>query len=84
MTEFPLTTFSLNPAMHGHILRHVYPLLVTTAVMMLGCPGVGKTPAIIAMALAMSRCQVRRLGLQGVLPGWRRAKSLDNFRHKVP
>ena len=84
MTEFPLTTFSLNPAMHDHILRHVYPLLVTTAVMMLGCPGVGKTPAIIAMALAMGRFHVRRLGLQGVLPGWRRAKSLDNFRHKVP
>ena len=84
MTDFPLTTFSLHPAMYTHVLPYVYPLLTTTAVMMLGNPGVGKTPALLSMAMAMGRYHIRRLGLSGVKPGWRRAKSLDNFRHRVP
>ncbi|CAE7237146.1 unnamed protein product [Symbiodinium sp. CCMP2592] len=46
--------------------------------------GVGKTPAIIAMAMAIGRYHVRRLGLHGAKPGWRRGKSLDNFRQRSP
>ena len=85
MTEFPLTTFSLHPVMHQHILPYLYPLLIlmTSAIVLLGSPGVGKTPALIVMAMAMGRFHIRRLGLSGVKPGWRRAKSLDNFRHRV-
>ena len=83
MTEFPLTTFSLHPVMHQHILPYLYPLLMTSAIVLLGSPGVGKTPALIVMAMAMGRFHIRRLGLSGVKPGWRRAKSLDNFRHRV-
>ncbi|CAE7322793.1 unnamed protein product [Symbiodinium natans] len=83
-TEFPLTTYSLHAAMSTNILPYLYPLLMTTAVMFLGCAGVGKTPALIAMAMAMGRFHIRRLGLQGLQPGWRRAKSFDNFRHRAP
>ena len=83
MTELPLTTFSLHPVMHQHILPYLYPLLMTSAIVLLGSPGVGKTPALIVMAMAMGRFHIRRLGLSGVKPGWRRAKSLDNFRHRV-
>ena len=83
MTDFPLTTFSLHPVLHKYILPHVYPLLMTSAIMMIGCAGVGKTPALIAMALAMGRFHIRRPGLEGVKPGLRRAKSLDNFRHRL-
>ena len=54
MTEFPLTTFSLHPVMHQRILPYLYPLLMTSAIVLLGSPGVGKTPALIVMAMAMA------------------------------
>ena len=69
--EFPLNTYSLHAVFAERILPLVYPLLLSAAVLMLGNPGVGKTPAIIVMAMAMGRHQVRRLGLQGVKPAWR-------------
>ena len=57
---------------------------MTSAIVLLGTPGVGKTPALIAMTMmAMGRFHIRRLGLCGVKPGWQRAKSLENFRHRV-
>ena len=82
--EFPLTTYSLRLPFVEHVLPLIYPLLMSTAILMLGTPGVGKTPAIIAMCMAIGRYHVRRLQLQGVKPGWRRAKSLDNFRQRAP
>ena len=84
MTEFPLTTSSLNVAFAEYILPLVYPLLLSAAIIMVGNPGVGKTPAIITMAMAIGRYHVRRLGLHGAKPGWRRGKSLDNFRQRSP
>ena len=51
--------------------------------MMIGWPGVGKTPALIVMMLAIARHHINKLGLEEK-PSWRRAKSLDNFRHRVP
>ena len=65
MTEFPLTTSSLNVAFAEYILPLVYPLLLSAAIIMVGNPGVGKTPAIITMAMAIGRYHVRRLGLHG-------------------
>ena len=81
--EFPFNTYSLHAVFAERILPLVYPLLLSNAVLMLGNPGVGKTPAIV-MAMAMGRHQVRRLGLQGVKPAWRRGKSFDNFRQRSP
>ncbi|CAE7400836.1 unnamed protein product [Symbiodinium microadriaticum] len=77
--EFPLTTASLSVAFAENILPLVYPLLLSAP-----ASGVGKTPAIITMAMAIGRYHVRRLGLHGVKPGWRRGKSLDNFRQRSP
>ena len=82
--EFPLNTFSLHAVAAEHILPLVYPILLSSAILMLGNPGVGKTPAIITIAMAIGRYHIRRLGLQGVMPGWRRGKSLDNFRQRAP
>ena len=64
------------------ILPALYPLFVCYGVWCLGWPGVGKTPALIAMLLAMGRYHIHRLQEEGV-PGWRRAKSLDNFRQYI-
>ena len=47
-----------------------------------GMAGVGKTPGIIIMMLAMGRYHASRMHLS-TPPGWRRAKSLGNFRHRV-
>ena len=80
--DFPLHTFSLKPFFAKTLLPILYPLMVNYAFMLLGWPGVGKTPAAIVMMLAMGRYHQRRLGLL-TPPGWRRAKSLDNFRHRL-
>ena len=80
--DFPLHTYSLKGFMSDVILPLLYPMLVVTGVMMIGWPGVGKTPALISMGMAMGRHHLRRLQLEGK-PLWRRAKSLDNFRHRV-
>ena len=84
MTAFPLTTFSLKPFLSDFLLPYLYPLLLNFGVMLLGCPGVGKTPFVIIMAMALGRYHVRRSGCDGLQAGWRRAKSLDNFRHRAP
>ena len=84
MTEFPLTTYSLKPFLHTILLPYLYPLLINFGLLLLGCPGVGKTPFVITLAMALGRYHVRRSGCEGLKAGWRRAKSLDNFRHKAP
>ena len=81
-TEFPLHTYSLKPFLAQHLMPIVYLLFMNYAFMFLGWPGVGKTPGIIIMMLAMGRYHAARLELT-TPPGWRRAKSLDNFRHRV-
>eukprot|EP00435_Cladocopium_sp_Y103_P057355 s234_g19.t1 len=84
MTEFPLTTYSLKPFLCKVLLPFIYPLLLNYGILLLGCPGVGKTPFAIFLAMAIGRYHVRQSGDQGLKPGWRRAKSLDNFRHSAP
>ena len=80
---FPLHTYSMKSFMSDFLLPLQYPLLVLHGVMMIGWPGVGKTPALIVMMLAIGRFHISQLGLHEK-PSWRRAKSLDNFRHRVP
>ena len=82
-THFPLHTYSLKNFMSTKLLPLIYPLLVMHGIMMIGWPGVGKTPALIIMILAVGRYHVAKHGLSGS-PSWRRAKSLDNFRHRIP
>ena len=81
--HFPLQTYSLKPFVAEILLPLIYPLLLSFGFMAIGWPGVGKTPAIIVMALAMGRYNIRKAGLVKD-PSWRRAKSLDNFRQRVP
>ena len=81
--EFPLTTWSLKPILSESILPLVYPLLTSFGVFMLGWPGVGKTPLMLVMAMAIGRHHTQKLGLSAPA-GWRRARSLDNFQHRFP
>ena len=82
-TEFPLTLFSLKNFVFDFLVKFILPLLMTHGLLLLGMPGVGKTPFVITMALAYGRYHVREQGLTAPA-GWRRAKALDNFRQRVP
>lgn len=84
MTEFPLNTYSLKPFLHTVLLPLIYPLMLQYGILLLGCPGVGKTPFVIIFAMALGRYHVRQSGDDALKPGWRRAKSLHNFRHRAP
>ena len=81
--HYPLHTYSLKGFLSEFLFPLLYPLLVLHGVMMTGWPGMGKTPALIVMMLAIARHHINKLGLEEK-PSWRRAKSLDNFRHRVP
>ena len=81
--HFPLHTYNLKPYLSHTLLPIFYPLLLSFGLMAIGWPGVGKTPAISIMALAMGRYNMRKAGLSKAA-SWRRAKSLDNFRHRLP
>ena len=82
LIRYPLHTYSTKPVLADVVLPMVYPLLMSFGVIMAGWAGVGKTPLFITMAMAMGRYHVKRLGLDAA-PGWRRAKSLESFRHRV-
>ena len=69
--------------MSGVLLPLLYPLFVVHGIIMVGWPGVGKTPALICMILAIGRYHICNLGLK-VQPSWRRSKALDNFRYRIP
>eukprot|EP00439_Symbiodinium_sp_Y106_P017408 s4620_g2.t1 len=62
--HFPLQTYSLKPFVAEMLLPLIYPLLLSFGFMAIGWPGVGKTPAIIVMALAMGRYNIRKAGLE--------------------
>ena len=59
------------------------PLLTSFGILTLGWPGVGKTPLLIVLSLALGRYHIVRLELEAAQPAWRRAKGIDNFRHKT-
>ena len=86
---FPSTTSSLKPFLADKLLPLLYPLFVCYCVIALGWSGVGKTPALITVILAypchgkISHPEAPRRFPKDAVPGWRRAKSLDNFRHQV-
>ena len=64
---------------YDFLVKFILPLLMTHGLLLLGMPGVGKTPFVITMALAYGRYHVREQGLTAPA-GWRRAKALDNFQ----
>ncbi|CAE7384753.1 unnamed protein product [Symbiodinium natans] len=83
LSFFPMTVRSVKPWMSTFLLPLVMPLLTSYGMITLGWPGVGKTPFLILLCLAIGRYHITRLGLEGVRPAWRRAKAIDNFRHKT-
>ena len=83
MTFFPFTLKSMKPLMSEFLFPMLAPLLTSFGIVTIGWPGVGKTPFLIALSLALGRYQIQRMGLENAVAAWRRAKSMDNFRHKT-
>ena len=79
---FLSTTMSLKPVMHTLLLPLLFPLLISYGVITVGWPGVGKTPFLIVLSLALGGYHIKKNGQPCLCPGWRRAKAIDNFRHK--
>ncbi|CAE6936551.1 HMA5, partial [Symbiodinium sp. KB8] len=79
---FPMSTKSMKPFVGEFLFPLIAPLLTSFGIATIGWPGVGKTPLLIILALAIGRYHINRLELEGVSPGWRRAKAMDNFRHR--
>ena len=78
---YPLTIFDLKPVFVNFIIPLIFALGLEKGLMLLGMPGVGKTPLAIILSMAFGRYHVHRLGLNR-LPGWRRGKQFDVFRQK--
>lgn len=80
---WPLTVLSTKPPMRDFLLPLLIPLMMNFGVILLGWPGVGKTPLIITMLLALSRYHVDSNDLT-TKPSWRRGQTLEAFRHRGP
>ena len=78
---FPLLIFDLHP-IWMILLPVLFPLMAEYGVLLLGLPGIGKTPTFITLAMTMCRywCRARPQGGQA---GWRRGRMFDNFKNRV-
>jgi hypothetical protein len=79
---YPLLVHDLHPIWWDAILPVVMPLFLTHGILLLGHPGIGKTPVFVVLAMAMGRYHVRCRGVVGK-PGWKEGKAFDCF-HNAP
>ncbi|CAE7517856.1 atnA [Symbiodinium sp. CCMP2456] len=73
---------SMKPFLGECLFPLIAPLLTSFGFVIIGWPGVGKSPLLIILALAIGRYHINGLELEGVFAGWRRAKAMDNFRRR--
>ena len=60
----------------------ILPTLLSFGLIILGKPGIGKTPAAIIMVMAVARYLIQARNMDGYFPGWRRSKQIDGFRER--
>ena len=78
---FPLLIFDLHP-IWTVLAMILSPLMTEYGILMLGLPGIGKTPTFLTLAMTMGRywCRVRPGPGQ---PGFRRGRMFDNFKNRA-
>ncbi|CAK0814663.1 unnamed protein product [Prorocentrum cordatum] len=81
-TFFPLTSHDLHPVIQDMLLPLIYAFAPLSGAMVLGAPGVGKTPLCQIAAMAWGRYVTRSKGIDRK-PGYRRGKQMDVFRDKA-
>eukprot|EP00959_Pyramimonas_sp_CCMP1952_P030050 630298-Pyramimonas_sp.AAC.1 len=79
---FPLTSYDLHPVIQELLLPLIYAFAPLSGTMVLGAPGVGKTPLCQIAAMAWGRYVTRSKGIDKK-PGFRRGKQMDVFRDKA-
>ena len=72
----------LNRGFREEIVPRILPVLASYGLMLLGRPGVGKTPTAIILSLSIARHMIQARNLHGCVPGWRRSKQIDGFRER--
>jgi len=80
---WPLSVMSFKAPLKDLLLPLLLPLMLNFGVLLLGWPGVGKTPLFISMLLALGRYHIDHLGLD-VRASWRRGKTFDAFKYRGP
>ena len=78
---FPLLLFDMAPMWHQLLLPLMIPLFTESGLLLLGLPGVGKTPTVAIISMTMGRMLVRQ-GRTGEA-GWRRGKCWDDFKDRL-
>jgi len=78
-TYFPICLMDLHVDFRRKVLRLLLPVVRTTGVLLLGVQGNGKSPALVALAMALSRYYIERDRIDAA-PGFRQASDLDFFR----
>lgn len=78
-TYFPICLMDLHVDFRRNVLKLLLPMVRTTGVLLLGVQGNGKSPALAALAMALSRYYIQRDGINAA-PGFRQASDLDFFR----
>ena len=77
--SFPLSVFDLHVVWSVTVLPILLPLFIEFGVMMLGLPGIGKTPLFYIIAFMVGRYHERHR--EGAGPaGVRRGRMMDNFK----
>ena len=80
---FPLLLRDLNSEFQRTVVPMILPTLLSFGLIILGKPGIGKTPAaIIIMVMAVARYLIQTRNMDGYFPGWRRSKQIDGFRER--
>ena len=68
---FPLLLRDLNSEFQRTVVPMILPTMLSLGLIILGKPGVGKTPAAIIMVMAVARFLIQSSNMDGFLPGWR-------------
>ena len=79
---FPLLVTDLNHEFVNKILPLIVPTMRTHGLLLLGRPGIGKTPLAIVLSLAVTRYTLSSRNLTDAMVGWRRSKQIDGFRDR--
>ncbi|CAE7431303.1 ANKRD17, partial [Symbiodinium microadriaticum] len=79
---FPLLLRDLNSEFQRTVVPMILPTMLSLGLIVLGKPGIGKTPAAIIMVMAVTRFLIQSRNMDGFLPGWRRSKQIVGFRER--
>ncbi|CAE7947788.1 unnamed protein product [Symbiodinium sp. KB8] len=67
---FPLLLRDLNSEFQRTVVSMILPTMLSFGLIVLGKPGIGKTPAAIIMVMGVARFLIQSRNMDGFFPGW--------------